>query len=90
MMKLQTREVRLLALLIVVGVLALFAQYLILPELKKGDAAQEANSNLLLARSLLFNQDGKADALEASYQQKAQGLDKLLQKELSPYRSREE
>ena len=48
-MKLQTREVRLLALLIVVGVLALFAQYLILPELKKGDAAQEANSNLLFA-----------------------------------------
>ncbi len=89
-MKLQKREVRLLALLIFVGVLALFAQYLILPELKKGDGAKEANSNLLLARSLLFNQDGRADALEASYQQQAKGLEKLLQKELSPYRSREE
>ncbi len=82
-MKLQPNEKRLLTILAFVAVIALSFQYLIFPEIKKGQELATQNENLNTAYDLLINKDGKASQLEASYEVEYGKLNNLLDKSLS-------
>ncbi len=82
-MKLQPNEKRLLLILAVVSILALSFQYLILPELKKGQELSDRNRSLSLAYNLIVNKDGKASDIEREYNQAKGELEKILDNDLS-------
>lgn len=89
-MKLQPNEKRLLLILAVVSIIALSFQYLILPELKKGQVISDRNKSLSLAYNLIENKDGKASAIEKEYNQAKRELERILDKDLSGYLGDEE
>ena len=82
-MKLQPSEKRLLTILAFVAVIALSFQYLIYPEVKKGQELANQNSDLTSAYNLLINKDGKASELEKNYDAEYSKLNLLLDKSLS-------
>ena len=89
-MKLQPNEKRLLMISAVVAILALSFQYLVLPELKKGQELAERNKSLSLAYNLINNKNGEASAIEKEYNNAKRRLDGILDNDLSKYLSYEE
>lgn len=89
-MKLQPNEKRLLMILAVVAILALSFQYLILPELKRGQELSERNRSLSLAYNLIADKNGEASAIEKEYSQAKRLIDSVLEKDLSSYLGYEE
>jgi Tfp pilus assembly protein PilO len=89
-MKLQPSEKRLLMILAVVAILALSFQYLILPELKKGQELSDRNKSLSLAYNLITNKNGEASAIEKEYSQAKKMLEVIIEKDLSNNLSYEE
>ncbi len=89
-MKLQPNEKRLLIILAVVSILALSFQYLILPELKKGQDLSDRNRSLSLAYNLIANKNGEASAIEKEYSNAKKMLEEILEKDLSGYLGDEE
>lgn len=55
--------------LAVVAILALSFQYLILPELKRGQELSDRNRSLSLAYNLIADKNGEASAIEKEYSQ---------------------
>lgn len=89
-MKLQPNEKKLLMILAVVAILALSFQYLILPELKKGQELSDRNKSLSLAYNMISNKNGEASAIEKEYGKAKRMLDGTLDKDLSRYLGYEE
>lgn len=89
-MKLQPNEKRLLLILAVVSIIALSFQYLILPELKRGQELSEKNNSLRLAYNLIVDKNGEASAIDKEYNQAKRMLDSVLEKDLSKYLGYEE
>lgn len=89
-MKLQPSEKRLLLILAVVSMIALSFQYLILPELKRGQELSDRNKSLSLAYNLIVNKDGEASAIKKEYNQANRLLEGILENELSGYLGYEE
>lgn len=89
-MKLQPSEKRLLLILAVVSIIALSFQFLILPELKRGQELSDRNKSLSLTYNLLVDKNGEASAIEKEYNQANRMLESILDKDLSKYLGYEE
>lgn len=89
-MKLQPNEKKLLMILAVVAILALSFQYLILPELKRGQELSDRNKSLSLAYNMIADKNGEASAIEKEYSQAKRMLDGILDEDLSRYLGYEE
>ncbi|MDD2371022.1 MAG: hypothetical protein PHQ32_03360 [Firmicutes bacterium] len=82
-MKLQPNEKRLITILAFVAIIALSFQYLIYPEILKGQELAKQNTSLNKAYNLLINKDGIATQLQTDYDVEYSKLNTLLDKSLS-------
>lgn len=85
-MNLQPNEKRLLIILAVTAIFALFFQYLLLPEFKVFQESSKKNESLVYTEKLLSNENGARSELETRYEIEKNKLNQLLEKDVLEYK----